>query len=112
MLTSEAADNNLVESNDVVECNNVESNDVSSKAAGLQQIIDSGEFWVSPVSCSQAELGSGNVPTKDTESRSQLQEARCKDFWLVYPLLVTSETEASPAADPKSSAPQSAAVNL
>lgn len=56
-----AADSNLVESNDVVECNNVESNDVSSKA----------------------ELGSGNVPTKDTESRSQLQEA-------------------SPAADPKS----------
>ncbi|CAE7295700.1 unnamed protein product [Symbiodinium necroappetens] len=48
-----AADDNLVESNDVVECNNVESNDVSSKA----------------------ELGSGNVPTKDTESRSQLQEA-------------------------------------
>eukprot|EP00439_Symbiodinium_sp_Y106_P058397 s1485_g8.t1 len=46
-----AADNNLVESNDVVECNNVESNDVSSKA----------------------ELGSGNVP-KDSE-RSQLQEA-------------------------------------
>ena len=109
LLTSEAADNNLVESNDVVECNNVESNDVSSKVARLQSVCV-GESSVSV--SSQAELGSGNVP-KDSE-RSQLQEARCKDQWLFFlrGVCVASETEASPAAHPESSAPQSAPFDL